>query len=72
MHSSLLQVGCWLHPDQDRILTIREAARAQGFPDWYRFYGAIADRYKEIGNAVPPPMAKALGGAINASRKGLL
>jgi site-specific DNA-cytosine methylase len=60
----VLQVGCWLHPSQDRLLTVREAARCQGFPDSTHFVGSIPNRHKMIGNAVPPPLAKALGGAI--------
>ena len=34
-----------LHPEQDRVLTIREAARLQGFPDYYRFDGTVKQRY---------------------------
>lgn len=33
-----------LHPEQDRILTIRETARIQGFPDYYRFSGTVKER----------------------------
>ena len=40
---------------------MRECARAQGFPDYVRFAGKLSDKYKQIGNAVPPPLAKALG-----------
>ncbi|XP_026685321.1 DNA (cytosine-5)-methyltransferase 1-like [Diaphorina citri] len=53
--------GKILHPEQDRVLTVREYARAQGFPDSYVFRGGICDMYKQIGNAVPPPLAKAIG-----------
>ncbi|PON94711.1 S-adenosyl-L-methionine-dependent methyltransferase [Trema orientale] len=34
-----------LHPEQDRILTVREYARLQGFPDYYRFCGTVKERY---------------------------
>ncbi|KAK6926146.1 Chromo domain [Dillenia turbinata] len=53
-----------LHPDQDRILTIRECARLQGFPDYYRFCGHVKDRYCQLGNAVAIPVARALGYAL--------
>ncbi|GMJ12548.1 chromomethylase 2 [Hibiscus trionum] len=50
-----------LHPEQDRVLTVREWARLQGFPDYYRFCGTIRERYCQIGNAVAVPVARALG-----------
>ncbi|CAI9101509.1 OLC1v1038848C1 [Oldenlandia corymbosa var. corymbosa] len=55
------KVGCWFHPQQDRLVTVREYARAQGFPDSYQFSGKIKHQHKQIGNAVPPPVAFALG-----------
>ncbi|KAF8412006.1 hypothetical protein HHK36_004565 [Tetracentron sinense] len=55
------KVGMCFHPDQDRILTVRECARSQGFPDSYKFAGNIHNRHRQIGNAVPPPLAFALG-----------
>ncbi|KAI3770449.1 hypothetical protein L6452_01583 [Arctium lappa] len=55
------KVGMCFHPDQDRILTVRECARSQGFPDSYKFSGNIQHKHKQIGNAVPPPLAYALG-----------
>jgi DNA (cytosine-5)-methyltransferase 1 len=51
----------FLHPDEDRGLTPREAARIQGFPDDFSFQGSRRDRFRLIGNAVPPPMAARLG-----------
>ncbi|KAB2632138.1 DNA (cytosine-5)-methyltransferase CMT2-like [Pyrus ussuriensis x Pyrus communis] len=53
-----------LHPEQDRILTVRESARLQGFPDYYRFCGTVKERYCQIGNAVPVSVARALGYAL--------
>lgn len=50
-----------LHPEQDRILTLRECARLQGFPDYYRFCGDAKERYCQIGNAVSIPVSRALG-----------
>ncbi|KAL5720779.1 DNA (cytosine-5-)-methyltransferase [Ranunculus cassubicifolius] len=55
------KVGMCFHPDQDRILTVRECARSQGFRDSYRFSGNIQSKHRQIGNAVPPPLAFALG-----------
>ncbi|KAM7251677.1 hypothetical protein ACFE04_023560 [Oxalis oulophora] len=55
------RVGTCIHPDQDRILTAREYARSQGFPDTYKFSGNILHKHRQIGNAVPPPLAYALG-----------
>lgn len=53
--------GRVLHPSADRVISIRECARSQGFPDEYEFFGNISDRYRQIGNAVPPPVATAIG-----------
>ncbi|KAJ0964117.1 hypothetical protein J5N97_029239 [Dioscorea zingiberensis] len=55
------KVGMCFHPEQDRILTVRECARSQGFPDSYQFCGNIQNKHRQIGNAVPPPLAYALG-----------
>ena len=44
-----------------RLLSVRECARSQGFPDSFKFYGSTLDKHSQIGNAVPPPMGRALG-----------
>ncbi|KAL1121193.1 hypothetical protein V6Z11_D01G215800 [Gossypium hirsutum] len=50
-----------IHPSQNRVLTIRENARLQGFPDCYKLFGTIKERYIQVGNAVAVPVAIALG-----------
>jgi DNA (cytosine-5)-methyltransferase 1 len=50
----------FLHPDEHRGFTVREAARLQGFPDKFVFSGPLASQFRMIGNAVPPPLAKTL------------
>ena len=56
--------GRYGHPEQHRSLTLREGARLQGFPDRFRFYGTRYDVRVQIGNAVPPPLGKAVGRAV--------
>ncbi|XP_042012948.1 DNA (cytosine-5)-methyltransferase CMT2-like [Salvia splendens] len=50
-----------LHPEQDRVLTLRECARLQGFPDYYMFTGSLKERYSQVGNAVAVSVGRALG-----------
>lgn len=84
----LLPQGRVLHPEQHRVVSVRECARSQGFPDTYRLFGNILDKHRQVkrgrwraaprrccrraranvtlplsqvGNAVPPPLAKAIG-----------
>ena len=52
------------HPDQTRPFTVREYARIQSFPDSWEFDCSISNAYKQIGNAVPVNMAKAIGLSI--------
>jgi len=56
--------GTFIHPAQDRLISQREAARLQSFPDRFRFLGSTSSIYKQIGNAVPPLLAKAIGSQI--------
>jgi DNA (cytosine-5)-methyltransferase 1 len=58
--------GYWyIHPDQHRTLSIREAARVQTFPDDFRFAGTQTHRYQQIGNAVPVRLGRAVGEAVH-------
>jgi DNA (cytosine-5)-methyltransferase 1 len=52
--------GAFIHPRDDRVLSVREFARAQGFPDRFDFSGSLTSRYRQIGNAVPPHLASAV------------
>lgn len=50
----------WIHPTQNRAISVREAARLQTFPDSFVFCGTKDSQYQQVGNAVPPIMAKSI------------
>ena len=57
--------GYWyIHPQQNRTLSIREAARVQSFPDGFRFHGTPSNRFHQVGEAVAPLVGEALGRAM--------
>lgn len=56
--------GRYCHPEQDRGLSIREAARLQSFPDGYVWNGSLGDKFKQIGEAVPPLLSLAIATQI--------
>lgn len=62
--------GEYTHPSQDRTISIREAARLQSFPDWFVFEGNHTEQYDQVGNAVPPLLAKAVGREIRRALEG--
>ena len=54
----------YIHPNQARGLTPREAARVQSYPDDYLFLGAYTKTYQQIGNSVPPIIGRKIGEII--------
>jgi DNA (cytosine-5)-methyltransferase 1 len=56
--------GSYVHPDQDRAISVREAARLQSFTDRFRFAGYRSEQFALVGNAVPPLLAVAIGRRI--------
>ena len=53
-----------IHYRCDRCVTVREMARLHGFPDWFRFHVTKWHGARQIGNAVPPPLARAIAGKV--------
>lgn len=53
-----------IHYEKPRCITVREMARLHGFPDWFRLHATKWHGARQIGNAVPPPLARAIAGAV--------
>lgn len=64
--STVLNVrkSMWIHPAKDRAISIREAARLQSFQDTYKFLGIKNSQYQQVGNAVPPILARAVAESL--------
>jgi DNA (cytosine-5)-methyltransferase 1 len=56
-----------IHPTLARVITVREAARLHGYPDWFRFHVTKWNGFRQIGNSVPPYLGRAVGAAILAA-----
>ena len=61
---TLTGAGRHIHPNYNRYLSVRESARIQSFSDSFKFCGSVNEMYKQIGNAVPVNLAKAIAGAL--------
>ena len=59
----------FIHPTESRTISVREAARLQSFPDSFVFYGSRGSQFKQIGNAVPPLLARAIAKKIKTMIK---
>lgn len=64
--------GRYLHPEQDRMLSVREMALLQGFPEDYIFTGPFAARYNQIGDAVPPLISQQVAELIVEMKAGTI
>jgi DNA (cytosine-5)-methyltransferase 1 len=53
-----------IHPELPRAITVREAARLHGYPDWFRFSGTNWHGHRQVGNSVPPPLARAVAAQL--------
>lgn len=53
-----------IHPHQPRCITVREGARLHSFPDWFRFHPTILCGFRQLGNSVPPLLAKSIASSI--------
>jgi DNA (cytosine-5)-methyltransferase 1 len=56
-----------VHPVRPRCITVREAARLHGYPDWFRFHVTKWHGFRQIGNSVPPALGRAVAASLLAA-----
>lgn len=71
-YSTVIYLRSFIPPRDHRVLSVREGARLQSFPDRITFFGSLNQQYKQVGNAVPPLMAKALAESMKMTLKKVL
>ena len=64
LHSASTSVTHAIHYEHARCITVREMARLHGFPDWFRLHATKWHGARQIGNAVPPPLAQAIAAEV--------
>jgi len=67
---TITKSGRYIHPEYNRLISVREAARIQSFPDDFKFSGTVNQMYMQIGNAVPVMMAKAIAESVKEMLNG--
>jgi len=60
MAPTIMGKSRFIHPYDDRMITVREQARLMGYPDTHIFQGGVNEQYNQVGESVPPPLAKAV------------
>lgn len=65
--SPITKMTTLCHPDEDRPLSVQEYRRIQQFPDDYKLSGTVADQYRQLGNAVPVGLARAVATAVRSA-----
>ena len=64
--TSIIGLSRYLHPHENRLLTVREHARLMSYPDDYVFTGPISSQYNQVGESVPPLISKLIATEVKS------